>query len=108
MFIMDGLKIEISKGDCGVFTISFTGEDAPTDGTTVLVSLKKTPAATDAIWEKRLTVVAGSVTVELNTADTNLTPGGYYWDARIIYPDGYVFTPIDPSAFTVRRVVGNV
>jgi len=107
MFILEGTKIEITKGDWGVFTITFTGDDVPADGTTIRVSLKKNPAMEDAIWEKDLLASDGAVTVVMRTEDTNIAPGGYYWDVRIFYGDGYVCTPIEPSQFVVRKVVGN-
>ena len=108
MFSLDGTKIEVSKGDWGIFTITFTGDDTPVDGTTVRVSLKKNPNNDDTIWEKDLLVSDGTVTVVLRTEDTNISPGGYCWDVRILYNDGYVCTPIEPSQFVVGKVVGNV
>lgn len=108
MFIMNGNDIEITKGDCGIFTVSFTGDDAPVDGTHVLVSLKKSVNEDEAIWEKDLTVSSGIITVSLENEDTNLDFGGYSWDLRIIYNDGFIYTPIDPASFVVKKVVGNV
>lgn len=107
MFDITGTKIEITKGDWGVFTITFTGDDAPVDGTAVRVSLKKNPSLEETIWEKDLYVLDDTVTVTLQTEDTNINPGGYYWDVRVFYNDGYVMTPIEPSQFIVKKVVGN-
>ena len=108
MFSMTGTSIEITKGDCGVFTVTFTGDDAPVDGTHVLVSLKKSVSDTEPIWEKDLTVASGVITVSLESEDTSLDFGGYTWDMRIIYNDGFIYTPIDPASFVIKKVVGNV
>lgn len=108
MIEIDGDKIGVTKGDTGQFTISFTGTDAPTANDTILVSLKKTKTSENVLWEKRLRVNNSSVLVTLTQEDTNHPFGQYYWDARILYRDGTVYTPMDPASFKILEVVGNV
>lgn len=108
MLKIDGTKILISKGDTGVFTITFTGEDAPENNCTVLVSLKKTYDSERTIWEKRLAVADHAVTVTLLSSDTkDLEYGQYWWDARIIFRDGTIYTPMMPASFKVLEVIGD-
>lgn len=107
MMNVDGQKIEITKGDTGAFTITFTGEDAPEDGCIVEVTLKKTKSSEEAIWEKKLTVISSTVSVTLLPMDTNLPFGQYWWDARIIFRDGSIYTPMLPASFKVLEVIGD-
>lgn len=107
MMNVDGQKIEITKGDTGAFTITFTGEDAPEDGCIVEVTLKKTKSIDEAIWEKKLTVMNSTVSVTLLPMDTNLPFGQYWWDARIIFRDGSIYTPMLPASFKVLEVIGD-
>lgn len=109
MLDINGLNIEIQRGDTGQFTLTFSGQDAPENGSVILVSLKKTVTSENAIWEKRLTVAENTVTVTLTSQDTNnLSFGQYWWDARILFRDGTIYTPMDPASFVVKKVVGNV
>lgn len=107
MLNINGTRIEITRGDTGQFTITFTGDDKPADGSTILVSLKKTKTSDDLIWEKRYAVANDTVTVTLTGADTNLPFGQYWWDARIIFRDGTVYTPMAPASFRVLEVIGD-
>ena len=108
MLNIDGLEIEVHKGDTEMFTITFTGDDAPADGEKVLVSLKKSVDSENVIWEKLLTVSEGKITVGLTSEETNIPYGQYWWDARILYDDDTVFTPMNPASFKVLGVIGNV
>ena len=108
MLNINGQNIEISRGDTGAFTITFTGADAPEDGCIVEVSLKKTRSSEDTIWEKKLTVASNAIYVTLLPQDTeNLSFGQYWWDARIIFRDGSVYTPMLPASFKVLEVIGD-
>ena len=107
MLNVNGKEIGITKGDTGQFTITFTGADKPENGSVVLVSLKKTKTSADMIWEKRYTVAGDTVTVTLTSDDTNIAFGQYWWDARIIFLDGTVYTPMLPASFKVLEVIGD-
>ena len=107
MMNVDGQKIEITRGDTGAFTITFTGDDKPEDGCIVEVSLKKTKDSTAPVWEKKLTVADSAISVTLLPQDTNLPFGQYWWDARILFMDGTVYTPMLPASFKVLEVIGD-
>ena len=107
MLNIDGDKIAVSRGDTGVFTVTFTGQDAPEDNCTVLVSLKKTKDAEEMIWEKRLAVSNHMITVTLTSDDTNQDYGQYWWDLRIKFRDGTIYTPMMPASFKVLEVIGD-
>ena len=110
MFDIKGMAIECSRQDTGMFTITFTGDDAPQDGTVVLVSLKTRPKKdAPVIWEKHLEVYESQVQVHITRADSDLAEGAYWWDARILFDDSEEpFTPMEPAPFRVLEVVGNV
>ena len=108
MFVVNGQSISITKGDTGTFTITFTGDDKPDDGTTVLVTLKKRKGDNEPVWEKELTVADSAVTVSLAIEDTNLDFGTYWWDARILFSSEDVYTPMNPASFKILEVVGDV
>ena len=38
MIDIEGMNITISRGDCSPFTITFTGDDVPEDGTVSKIS----------------------------------------------------------------------
>ena len=107
MLNIDGDKIAVSRGDTGVFTVTFTGQDAPEDNCTVLTSLKKTKDSEEIIWEKRLAVSNHMITFTLTSDDTNLNYGQYWWDLRIIFRDGTIYTPMMPAPFRVLEVIGD-
>lgn len=107
MLNVDGLDIAITRGDTGQFTITFTGDDKPENGCVVIISLKKTKTSTYPQWEKRLTVSNDTVTVTLTSTDTDQAFGQYWWDARIIFRDGTVYTPMNPASFRVLEVIGD-
>ena len=106
MLNINGQAIEISRGDTGQFRIRFSGNDAPTANDVVLVRLKRTLGETEAIWEKRLNVSDSAIVVTLLSEDTaDLARGQYFWQARILYRDGTIFSPMDPASFKVLGVV---
>lgn len=108
MLNIDGQSIEITRGDTGVFTITFTGQDAPEDGTVVQVSLKKTKTNESIIWEKKYVVSGSQISVTILQDDTdNLPFGQYWWDARILFRDGTVYTPMKPASFKIMEVIGS-
>lgn len=108
MLEINGKNIEVSRQDTGQFTVTFSGQDKPEDGATILVSLKKTKNSDKPIWEKRYTVADDVITVTLTSQDTDLAFGQYWWDARILFRDGTVFTPMLPASFKVVEVIGDV
>lgn len=107
MMNVDGQEIEISRGDTGAFTITFTGEDKPEDGCIAEISLKKTKTSETPIWEKKVTVENDQVSVILIQPDTDLPFGQYWWDVRIIFRDGTVYTPMKPASFKILEVIGD-
>ena len=107
MLNTDGLRIAISRGDTGTITITFTGQDAPPDGTIALVTMQKTLDSEAPIWEKRLPVENSRVTIMLLHEDTNQTRGKYLWCLRLLYANGDVYTPMEtPQVFEILAANG--
>lgn len=107
MLELNGLNIEISKGDTGSIRVTFVGTDVPEDGTIALVSLKNATNDDEPIWEKAIQVVNSGCVIPLLHEDTSLPFGTYKWDLRLIYGDGGIYTPMKPAKFIVAERVGN-
>ena len=106
MLNLDGLNIEVTRGDTGSIRITFIGEDIPEDGTIALVTVKKA-ADTEEIWSKRIEVENGGCVIPLTQESTTLDYGQYRWDLRLIYEDGAVYTPMPPAKYTITTVIGD-
>ena len=101
MIELDGLKIYANRGDTGSFTVTFTGQDVPPDGTIARIGLRKTLDSEDVLWVKDIEVSSGRVSVPLFQADTDLPRGKYYWVLRLGYANGDVYTPMQPAEFHI-------
>lgn len=112
MHKFDGFDIELTGGDSLQFRVTISGRELP-EGTEALFTVKKSPRSDDAVIEKRLAVEAdGVVLVGLSSADTDIQPRTYYWDLRVMIPNGdgtyEVRTPMEYAAFTILEVIGDV
>lgn len=107
MLEVKGLEISISRGDTGSITITFTGQDIPPDGTVTLVCLNKTLDSCP-IWEKKIPIENGRVTIPLYSEDTRgLSRGDYVWCLRLMYEDGDIYTPMKkPEKFIILPANG--
>lgn len=111
MIKIEGRKITITRGDCEPFTITFTGEDVPDDGSEVLFTVKKTSGHKEPVIEKLIPLEEGKIQVQLVNADTKgLSFGEYEWDVRLkdYYGENEPHTPMDPAPFVIAKVIGNV
>lgn len=106
MFVVNGTDVTISREDTGVLTVAMSG-DVPADGTTAIVTVRKNIGTATSVWEKRLTVQSGQILINLSTHDTDIAPGAYYWDIRLLYDGGDVYTPFAPAVFQIVEVVGD-
>ena len=102
MLVIHKHEIHIPKGEPGSFDIQYTVAP-PEDGTKILFSVKKSVKDENALIEKTMEVDDGKVTIELDSADTDLDPGDYVWD--LVEETGY--RPITPALFSIGKVVGN-
>lgn len=107
MFTVDGKDVTISRGDTGSLTVKLTG-DVPDNNTVALVTLRKDINMIDTVWEKRINVNDGEVVIPLDTEDTDIPWYDYWWDLRLLYQNGDIYTPFPPARFRVCEVVGNV
>lgn len=105
MIDIHGTEICISRGDTASISFCLSG-NVPSDGTIAIVTLKKHVGAENKLWEKRLTVSGGQVALTLGSADTDLAPGDYTYDLRLVSADE-VITPLPPQLFRVIGVVGD-
>ena len=108
-----GYNIEISKGDDLDLFFTFLNFDGtlkilyPSD--TILFCVKTSSTATTNIYEKEL---VGNGTSQINLQITGeelneIEVGRYFYDLRIEYSNGVVYTPFRPAQFNVASVIGN-
>ena len=110
---IDGLDIELTRGDTLKFRVTFSGRQLPAG--TIAVFTVKTKAADDepALIEKRGEVTDNWYIVHLESEDTERAkPRLYYWDIRLLIPEGdgtcEVITPMNFATFMLTEVVGDV
>lgn len=105
----DNLTITISRGDTATIAVKVEAEDGETVDGTMLMSLKKIISSEKTIWQKSVDISEGTVEYSISADDTNdLVFGTYYWDLRVVFGDGTVYTPISPKKFVVAEVIGDV
>lgn len=102
MLVIHKHEIHIPRGEPGSFDIQYTAEP-PEDGTKVLFSVKRSAEDDEALIEKTMEVDDGMITIELDSADTDMEPGDYVWD--LVEESGY--RPVTPALFSIGKVVGN-
>lgn len=109
MFNINGLDIEVTRGDTAALRYTFSGREIPY-GTDAIFTIKKKVRDEDFIVQKRVDASDGSATILLTSDDTNFDARTYYWDIRLQLPredGGYeVQTPMEYAAFTILDVVG--
>lgn len=117
MFIVDGNKITLSRGDTGAITIEVAGYAFGEDDR-ALFSIKD--GGGTIVKQQAYQMTDNAFTVTFNNADTDtLNPGGYSWDVRyVIHPyydthgnivDGdQVLTPNLPMEVNILTVVGDI
>ena len=107
----DGLNIEVTRGDTLSFRVNITGRELP-EGTIGLFTIKQRPKDEVVVVEKRIPIVDGAISIILTSEDTDITAKTYYWDLRVLMPNGdgsfNVQTPMEYAAFTTLEAIGNV
>ena len=110
MFAINGKDIELTRGDSFSFTMTFTGRTLPAS-TLARFTLKKKVKDEEAVIEKTVTVTDNVAAVHLLPEDTaDLSPGTYFWDMRLLIPNGdgrEVRTPMEYASFQLLEVIGD-
>lgn len=104
--INDG-NITLSRGDTATIALELES-DAPLEGAEAIVTLKRNPGDANALWVKRYLIENDTVLVALGTEDTSFPVGRYWWDVRLLFPNGDIITPVQPKEFMIAAVVGDV
>ena len=109
MYSVDGNEITLSRGDSFSLKIQLKNRQVA-DGSTGLFTMKKKPKmSAEALVEKTVTISGNQAEIVLDSEDTKeLSARTYYWDFRVIDPDGLVSTPMEYAGFTILEVIGNV
>ncbi len=104
--INDG-NITLSRGDTATIALELES-DASLEGVEAIVTLKRKPGDASALWVKRYLIENDTVFVSLSPEDTSFPVGRYWWDVRLVFPNGDIITPVQPKAFMIAAVVGDV
>lgn len=104
-------EISLSKGDSASLNINLNTALSIGDKVQFTVKEKTFPDYTNEVLQKNITTFSNggqTATIEFEPEDTrNLNSKAYYYDIRIIFSNGDVYTPDVPHKFTVLGVVGN-
>lgn len=107
--VNENYDIEVTRGDTIALRIDLDGRDLP-DGTDAVMTIKKRIKDEEPVLQKTFDASDEILTVVLTAEETNIAPGTYFWDLRLMIPledGGYeVYTPMEYAAFTVLEVVG--
>lgn len=101
MFVIDDTKIQITRGDTGIFSVSLTDEEGePYDlqeGDTLRFTVRKSPTSGDIFIQK-----SDGPEVILSPEDTaKLSYGKYVYDIELTKADGTVDTVVPPATFEI-------
>lgn len=112
MYRFEGKDIELTRGDSVQFKVTVTGRELP-EGSTAVFSVKKRVSDADCVIEKKIALASDGVAlVGLSHEDTDIAPGMYWWDMRVLLPLGdgsfEVRTPMEYASFIIMEVIGNV
>ncbi len=111
MIRTDGYDIELTSGDDLLLRIDLTGRDLP-QGTQAIFTVKRRVRDAEPVIQTTCDASSEILTLRLTHEQTNLTPGTYCWDVRLMIPlegGGYeVHTPMDYAAMIILEAVGSV
>lgn len=95
-------KIEITRGDTGVFDINIEGYELEAEDTAIFTVKRKVEDDTPVI-QKTIHPLTESFT--LSGADTTIDYGTYVYDIQLNTSDGQIITLFAPGVFEVMRGV---
>ena len=109
MYRFDGYDIEMTRGDSLVLRVDLKGRDLP-EGSEAVFTVKKNVREETVLLQKRCDAAQEVLAIALETEETDLPPGTYVWDVRLLIPreDGTreVYTPMEYAALTILPAVG--
>ena len=101
--------IEVTRGDTVTLRIDLSGRDLP-EGSEAVFTVKKNVTDEETVLQKRFNASDEVLVIVLSHEETNLEPGTYFWDVRLLIPleeGGWeVYTPMSYAALTVTAAVG--
>ena len=108
MVEINGYDIAVTRGDSLYLRINLEGCDLP-DGAQAVLTIKQHIRSEEALIQTRMDASGEVLGIALSPQQTNLPPGSYVWDVRILVPheEGVeVYTPMNYAAFVVLDAVG--
>lgn len=101
MFKIENKKIQITRGDTGMFTLSLSqdGQEYDYSSDAVVLTVKKNVYTTETVMQKHISYGENVVIEPSDTAELDF--GDYVYDVQVKTPGGIVDTVIPPSTFSV-------
>ena len=107
MYAFNGYDISLTRGDTLTFALVMEGRTIPANAR-ALFTVKARPRDERAAIEKNVPIVNNTAVIELLPEDTrDMRARVYCWDARVLYANGEVRTPMEYAAFEVTEVIGD-
>ena len=104
MFLVEEGNITITKGDSGVVVLNFQnadGSDYIPENDEIIFSVKRRKEQYEEIVLEKY-----GTRIQLESHDTQIPAGEYFYDVVIKRSTGEVFTPME-GKFTIRKAVHN-
>lgn len=108
--VNEQFDIEVTRGDTALLRIDLSGRDLP-DGTEAVFTVKKNLGDEEPVLQKRFDASDEVLSILLHPQETDLEPGVYLWDVRLLIPlqeGGWeICTPMHYASLTVLETVGS-
>lgn len=107
--VNESYDIQVTQGDTVTLRIDLSGRDLP-EGSEAVFTVKQNLTDEEPILQKRFNASDEVLVIVLSHDETNLEPGTYFWDIRLMIPmeeGGWeVYTPMNYAALAVTAAVG--
>ena len=105
MFYLEGNEINITRGDTALIDFTLDNHEF-VDGDVVYFSVKRSPKDNNYIINKEITNFDGNkAIISLDSNDTRISKGKYWYDIQCNLADGRVDTVINKERFIVLEDV---
>ena len=107
MFYLEGNEINITRGDTAIIDFILDNHEFVT-GDVVYFSVKRSPKDTSYIINKEITNFDGNkAIISLDSNDTRISKGKYWYDIQCNLADGRVDTVVNKERFIILEDVND-
>ena len=107
MFYLEGNEINITRGDTALIDFTLDNHEF-VDGDVVYFSVKRSPKDNNYIINKEITNFDGNkAIISLDSNDTRISKGRYWYDIQCNLVDGRVDTVVNKERFIILEDVND-